>query len=116
VGRGTGTEEYYRRRAPEYDAVYTRPERQSDLLVIRDRLLSRFAGKHVLEVAAGTGWWTSVLADTAASVAATDVNQATLDIARARRAWPSSVSFALADAFELDAVNGDFDASGSCSR
>jgi demethylmenaquinone methyltransferase/2-methoxy-6-polyprenyl-1,4-benzoquinol methylase len=24
--------------------VYTRPERQSDLLVIRDRLLSRFAG------------------------------------------------------------------------
>jgi SAM-dependent methyltransferase len=110
VGSGTGTEEYYRRRAPEYDQVYTRPERQSDLLVIRDRLLSRFAGKHVLEVAAGTGWWTSVLAGTAASVAATDVNQATLDIARARRPWPPSVSFALADAFALDTVAGDFDA------
>ena len=32
---GTGTEEYYRRWATDYDVVYTRPERQSDLLVVR---------------------------------------------------------------------------------
>jgi SAM-dependent methyltransferase len=110
VNAGTGTEEYYRQRAPWYDEVYTRPERQSDLLIVRARLTDWFAGKHVLEVAAGTGWWTSVLADTAASVTATDVNQATLDVARARRTWPPSVGFAVADALAPQTVQGDFDA------
>jgi hypothetical protein len=54
VTAGTGTEDYYRRWAPAYDEVYTRPERQSDLLAVRSRLTGWFAGKHVLEVAAGT--------------------------------------------------------------
>jgi ubiquinone/menaquinone biosynthesis C-methylase UbiE len=110
VSTGTGTEKYYRHWAPDYDEVYTRPERQGDMRVIRARLTDWFAGKHVLEVAAGTGWWTNVLADTAASVTATDVNQATLDVARARRAWPRSVSFTVADAFQLHQLPGDFDA------
>lgn len=107
---GTGTEEYYHHWAPEYDEVYTRPERQTDMIVVRDRLTDLFAGKHVLEVAAGTGWWTSVLADTAASVTATDVNQATLEVAKARRPWPPSVDFAAADALQLQTIRGDFDA------
>ncbi len=104
------TEEYYRRWAPEYDEVYTRPERQSDLLAVRDRLTHVFADRHVLEVAAGTGWWTSVLADTAASVTATDVNQAMLEVAKVRRQWPPSVDFAVADALQLRTIHGDFDA------
>lgn len=107
---GTGTEDFYRRLAPDFDEVYTRPERQGDLSVLRDRLTDWFAGKHVLELAAGTGWWTNVLADTAASVTATDVNQATLDVAQARRTWPSSVRFVVADALAVDAIPGDFDA------
>ena len=107
---GTGTEEYYYRWAPDYDEVYTRPERQSDLLVVRDRLTGLFAGRHVLELAAGTGWWTSVLADTAASVTATDVNQTTLEIAKRRRFWPWSVHFAVADALAPRAIPGHFDA------
>ena len=80
------------------------------LLAVRARLIDWFAGKHVLEVAAGTGWWTSVLADTAASVTATDVNEATLDVARARRDWPATVDFAVADALAPQTVRGDFDA------
>ena len=92
---GTGTEDYYRHWAPGYDEVYTRPERQDDMSALHVRLTDWFAGKRVLEVAAGTGWWTSVLADTAASVTATDVNKATLEVARARRAWPPTVDFAL---------------------
>jgi ubiquinone/menaquinone biosynthesis C-methylase UbiE len=110
VSAGTGTEEYYRRWAPGYDEVYTRPERQKDLLAVSARLTSWFAGKHVLEVAAGTGWWTSVLADTAASVTATDVNEANLDVAKARRDWPATVDFAVADALALHTIRGDFDA------
>jgi SAM-dependent methyltransferase len=110
VNAGTGTEDYYRHWAPAYDEVYTRPERQGDLLAVRSRLTGWFAGRHVLEVAAGTGWWTSVLADTAASVTATDVNDANLDVARARRVWPATVDFAVADALALQSVRGDFDA------
>jgi SAM-dependent methyltransferase len=110
VHAGTGTEDYYQRWAPEYDEVYTRPERQADMLAVAARLEDWFTGKHVIEVAAGTGWWTSVLAGTAASVTATDVNQANLDIAKSRRTWPSSVVFAIADALQLQTVDGAFDA------
>jgi ubiquinone/menaquinone biosynthesis C-methylase UbiE len=110
VDEATGTEEYYQQWAPDYDEVYTRPERRADMMAVSARLTEWFAGKHALEVAAGTGWWTSVLADTAASVTATDANQATLDVARARRAWPPSVNFAVADAFALPGIGGDFDA------
>jgi SAM-dependent methyltransferase len=106
----TGTEEYYRARANEYDAVYERPDRQADLSELRGRLPDVLTGRHVLEVAAGTGYWTDVYADLAASVAATDVNAATLDVARRRRDWPDTVRFIEADAFDLLRVEGRFDA------
>jgi protein-L-isoaspartate O-methyltransferase len=71
---GTGTETYYRRRAAEYDRVYDKLERQEDLESLRTQVASLLAGRRVLEVAAGTGWWTAVYADGAARVVATDVN------------------------------------------
>jgi hypothetical protein len=106
----TGTEAYYQARAGEYDMVYDKPERQPDLRKLRAWLPRLMSGHHVLEVAAGTGYWTEVYADAAASVVATDVNAATLDVARARRTWPRTVSFVLADAFDLSGVKGGFDA------
>jgi SAM-dependent methyltransferase len=106
----TGTEEYYRARANEYDAVYDKPDRQPDLLQLRAGIPELMTGRHVLDVAAGTGYWTDVYADVAASVAATDVNIATLDVARRRRAWPETVRFIEADAFDLRQVDGHFDA------
>ena len=107
---GTGTEDYDDRRAVEYDQVYAKPERQADLAILRDDVARVMAGKRVLGVAAGTGWWTDVLAETAAGVTATDANRSTLEVAAAKRAWPETVSFVVADAFGLDAVQGDFDA------
>jgi SAM-dependent methyltransferase len=106
----TGTEEYYRARANEYDAVYDKPDRQADLSELRAGLPELMTGRHVLEVAAGTGYWTDVYADLAASVAATDVNVATLDVARRRRDWPDTVRFIEVDAFDLHQVEGQFDA------
>ena len=106
----TGTEEYYRARAAEYDRVYEKPERQSDISRIRTWLPCVLAGRRVLEVAAGTGYWTDAYADSAASVSATDVNIDTLQIARARRTWPSTVRIEEADAFDLQSLHGPFDA------
>ncbi len=107
---GTGTEDYYDRRAAKYDGVHAKPERQADLAVLRDGIARALAGKRVLEVAAGTGWWTDVLAETVAGVTAVDANRSTLEVAAGRRAWPKTVRFVVADAFDLDAVEGDFDA------
>ena len=63
---------YYAARAPEYDAIYLKPERQADLRAIEHWLPPVFAGANVLEVACGTGYWTQFLAPVAASVLAVD--------------------------------------------
>jgi protein-L-isoaspartate O-methyltransferase len=101
---------YYQRRAPEYDAVYNKRERHDDLSKLALRLATLFAGRTVLEVAAGTGYWTQVLVASAGHVVATDVNDGPLQIAKDRDYAKASVDFELADAFRLGAVAGHFDA------
>jgi SAM-dependent methyltransferase len=101
--------EYYRRRAAEYDAVYDKPERQSDQAALRRLLPPLVAGRRVLEIAAGTGYWTQVIAAAADSVTATDLNAETLAIAAARDYGSARVSFLTADAYRPALVPGDFD-------
>ncbi|RZT28156.1 methyltransferase family protein [Kribbella sp. VKM Ac-2569] len=101
---------YYRKRAGEYDAVYEKPERQEDLARLRALLPPLVAGRSVLEVAAGTGYWTTALATTAESIVATDLNDETLAVARTRSYGPADVRFETADAYDLGAVPGRFDA------
>jgi len=105
----TGTEEYYERRAAEYDEVYRKPERQADLRSIKSWLTTTFHDRRVLEIASGTGYWTQFFADSAQAVKATDINRPVLEVAQARRTWPSSTDFLLANAFDLHAINGEFD-------
>jgi protein-L-isoaspartate O-methyltransferase len=102
--------QYYAQRAAEYDAsVYGKPERQEDLARLRGLLASLVAGRRVLEIAAGTGYWTQVMSGSAAAITATDLSQETLQLARARRYGPAQVSFLIADAYAVTAVPGDFD-------
>ena len=105
----TGTETYYQRRASEYDKVNRKHERQADPQLLGQRLATAFDGLDVLEVAAGTGYWTERYSAAARSVVATDVNDVTLDVARGRTDWPASVEFKVANAFALDDLPGDFD-------
>lgn len=101
---------YYRRRAAYYERVYGKPERQADLRAIEAWLGRVFAGRHVLEVACGTGWWTPHAARDAVHWLATDVAEEPLAVARAKP-MPGCVSFALADAFAPGALPGaPFDA------
>lgn len=101
--------EYYGRRAAEYEQVYAKPERQADLAMLRDVVARYFAGRHALEIACGTGYWTEVLTQSSASVVATDVSSEVLDLARVKPAL-AKVDFQPADAFHLAAVSGAFDA------
>lgn len=94
--------DYYAARAPEYDRIYLKPERQSDLRAIRQWLPTVFQGKSVLEVACGTGYWTQFLAPVATGILAVDASPETLRIAQARVASPT-VKFAVGDAYALPA-------------
>jgi SAM-dependent methyltransferase len=102
--------EYYRERAAEYDAVYAKPERQQDLARLHGMLPPLVAELRVLEIAAGTGYWTRVLSGSAAAITATDLNAETLEVARAREYGRAAVTFRLADAFSLGQVPGEFGA------
>lgn len=102
--------EYYARRATEYEAIYAKPERQADLDRVRCWLREELGGRRLLETACGTGYWTAWLAPATETILATDANEAVLDVARRKPYPPGRVSFAIADAYELDTVTGEFNA------
>lgn len=101
--------DYYRRRASECDRVYDKPERQADIAELKRRLPQLLAGRRILDIAAGTGYWTAELARTAGHITAVDINEATLAVAR-HRTYGCEVSFAVGDAYRLDRVLGEVDA------
>ena len=96
-----GMREYYARRADHYERVYHKPERQSDLRAIEAWLPGAFAGRRVLELACGTGWWTLHGARDAAAWLATDLSPETLAVARTKP-LPACVQLATVDAYALD--------------
>jgi demethylmenaquinone methyltransferase/2-methoxy-6-polyprenyl-1,4-benzoquinol methylase len=102
--------DYYRRRAGEYEAIYAKPERQADLAILRKRIPERLGAGRILEVACGTGYWTEVIACSAASVTATDLAEEPMRIARAKVYERSNVVFQAADAYALPETLGRFDA------
>lgn len=102
--------EYYRRRAGEYEAFYAKPERQADLLLLKKKIAGILKRARVLEIACGTGYWTTVIASAAESVTATDVAQEPMGIARAKAYPKNNVTFLEADAYALPESLGRFDA------
>jgi SAM-dependent methyltransferase len=114
IRRGArATKAYYRHRASEYDAIYEMPRFRRDLDSLRDWVTRHVKGKTVLEVAAGTGYWTQVCSRSAARVVATDYNAATLLVAGRRRLGPK-VSFVEADAFSLPKFKTKFEVGVAC--
>ncbi len=100
---------YYAARAPEYDSIYLKPERQADLRALEHWLPSVFSGARVLEVACGTGYWTQFLAPVASSILAIDAAPETMAIARSRVAG-DTVQFLVGDAYALPRRAEKFDA------
>ncbi len=102
-------QEYYARRVAEYEEIYQKPERQASLAALKSRVCSLMAGRDVLELACGTGYWTRVMAPVCRSVVATDAVPETLGFARAQQREGNQVRFVCADAFVLDKLSGSFD-------
>lgn len=99
---------YYRRRAREYEAIYAKPERQADLAVLRARIPALLAGRRILEVACGTGYWTECLAPKVLEVVAVDLAEEAMAVARAKAYPPDRVRFEAADAYALPGALGTF--------
>ncbi len=96
---------YYRARASEYDSTST-PEGDpfaAHAEAIRERL-GGLVGGRVLELAAGTGQWTGLLADHADELLVTDASPEMLELNRAKVGERPNVRFHLADAMALQAV------------
>lgn len=100
---------YYAARAPEYDRVYDKPERQADLRAIEAWLPTVFEGSRLLEVACGTGYWSRFLAPVVQEMLGVDASAETLAIARAR-VTAAHARFAVGDAYRLPAGPGRFSA------
>ena len=100
---------YYAARAPEYDQVYQKPERQADLQALRQWLPPLFCGARLLEIACGTGFWTQLIAPLAAELVALDAAPETLGIAMTRVPG-EKVRFLVGDAYRLPTDQGQFNA------
>ena len=102
--------DYYSRRAPQYERIYEKPERQADLRVLESLVLRDLEGHSVLELACGTGWWTERIAPFARSVVATDAGDEVLAIARTKSLPADRVRFQNADAYAPESIAGNFTA------
>jgi demethylmenaquinone methyltransferase/2-methoxy-6-polyprenyl-1,4-benzoquinol methylase len=94
---------YYRARAAEYDATSTPPGDPfaAHDEAVRTALRGLAPAGRVLELAAGTGAWSGVLADIADDLLVTDASPEMLALARARMGERPNVRYEVRDAFTL---------------
>ena len=100
---------YYAARAAEYDRIYLKPERQTDLRQIERWLPEVLFGRSVLEIACGTGYWTRFFAGGSSRVLAVDSARETLDIAESRGCG-DKVTFRVGDAYDIPVEERKFSA------
>jgi len=101
--------DYYRRRAAEYESIYAKPERQTDLAILRQAIPAKLRAARTLEIACGTGYWTQLVAEVAKEVVATDLAEEPMRIAQSK-SYRKQPTFLLADAYALPDSLGRFDA------
>lgn len=103
---------YYAARADVYDEAAGYFDREAEALrePIKARYRELFKGRDVIEVACGSGYWTRVLGEVAASVVAFDINAEILQKAVERCRDLPNVRFRLADACTFLGVPTGFDA------
>ena len=99
---------YYAKRAADYERIYLKPERQSDLETLRVKIADACAGLNLLEIACGTGYWTQIACRSAVSIVATDYNVEVLSIASGKEYGGCPVTFLQSDAYALNNVTGSF--------
>ena len=103
--------EYYRKRVKEYEEIYHRddPIRLQEQQNIINTLKVLMKGKIVLEFAAGTGYWTQFISETAFKIIASDSVREMLDSAKLKH-YKCNIEFKLEDAYNLSFDDNQFEA------
>jgi len=101
---------YYALLGEALEDKYLEPDMDEDIDDMSIHLGNVLAGHTVLELGCGTGFWTEVAAESAASVLAVDINASLVEIARERPMVEGKVSFRVADALDLPEDIGKFSA------
>jgi protein-L-isoaspartate O-methyltransferase len=103
---------YYNERASVFDVTSGYADAEAEKLrePIKARFRETFRGRRVLEIACGSGYWTTVLGEAAESVLTIDISRSLLAQAQKRCAHQANVRFQIADAFTLEGVPGGFNA------
>jgi ubiquinone/menaquinone biosynthesis C-methylase UbiE len=103
---------YYEARAGLHDTFmsFVSNEEMEKLLGALIRLFEKdIKNRNILEIACGTGNWTTVLAKRAKKVTATDSSESMLKIARDKLSDFENVTFIKSDAYRLDNIAEKFD-------
>ena len=102
--------DYYRARATEYEQIYYRdvPKRRQEIADHFKFLEKLAAGKTVLELACGTGYWTQAAAKNAKEVIATDIAPEMIKEAKTKK-YNSLVTFINSDIYDLPFKSAAFD-------
>ena len=103
TSKDTAIQDYYRERAPVYDEVYAYPERQADVTQLQEIIPALLADQQLLEVAAGTGYWTQYIAPVVKHHTAIDFTPQALARLEQRPACKSVETLVL-DAYQLQTL------------
>lgn len=90
-------QQYYAKRASEYEKIYQKPERQTSIAEVKQFLIEFFKQKSVYEIACGTGYWTQCISESAHHIISTDINQEVIKVARSKH-YHCPIDFIIADA------------------
>ena len=101
---------YYALLGEALEDKYLEPDMDEDIDDMSIHLGNLLAGHTVLELGCGSGFWTEVVAESATSVTALDINANLVDIARERGMPEGKVNFRVADALDLPEDIGKYSA------
>lgn len=104
---------YYAKMATDKDELnylslnFTDAQMENDLRQLHEKVSELVSGQRVLELACGAGGWTQLLAQSAKSVVATDINSDLIAIAQKKMHAQSNVQFEVQDAFDLQLASSE---------
>jgi demethylmenaquinone methyltransferase/2-methoxy-6-polyprenyl-1,4-benzoquinol methylase len=99
----TEMENYYAKRALEYENIYLRPERQECIKQSKNFLKMYFHNKDILEIACGTGFWTKTISEVSTKITATDLNEKVLEVAKNKK-FNCKIDFIQDDSYKLEKI------------
>lgn len=102
-------EEYYRKRAPDYERFYyeCEPVLKEGNQKTADLMQDHLKNRSILEIACGTGYWTRILSLKAKEIIATDILPEVLHLAQEKE-YDCPVQFLIADAYDLPKFKKSF--------